>query len=162
MRELRGSLQSLQGREERAVCVFRRLPPPSPLLSCASRPCHKSRAKIPCCVVLTTWRTCACASAMRLRREGGREEGRREGGLLAMGKVLCRGTKHLHGAAQRLRPAWLRQRGMNVCDYRAEKKSLQILLSSTQAGPGRNVKQEQEEISRNHVPRLFLGSVYIQ
>ena len=43
--------------------------------------------------------------------------------------------------------------------YRAEKKSLQILLSSTQAGPGRNVKQEQEEISRNHVPRLFLGSV---
>ena len=43
--------------------------------------------------------------------------------------------------------------------YRAEKKSLQILLSSTQAGSGRKVKQEQEEISRNHVPRLFLGSV---
>ena len=43
--------------------------------------------------------------------------------------------------------------------YRAEKKSLQILLSSSQAGPGRKVKQEQEEISRNHVPRLFLGSV---
>ena len=43
--------------------------------------------------------------------------------------------------------------------YRAEKKSMQILLSSTQAGPGRKVKQEQEEISRNHVPRLFLGSV---
>ena len=36
---------------------------------------------------------------------------------------------------------------------------MQILLSSTQAGPGRKVKQEQEEISRNHVPRLFLGSV---
>ena len=44
--------------------------------------------------------------------------------------------------------------------YRAEKKSLQILLSRTQAGPGRKVKQEQEEISRNHVPRLFLGSVH--
>ena len=44
--------------------------------------------------------------------------------------------------------------------YRAEKKSLQILLSRTQAGPGRKVKQEQEEISRNHVPRLFLGSVF--
>ena len=43
--------------------------------------------------------------------------------------------------------------------YIDEKKSLQILLSSTQAGPGRKVKQEQEEISRNHVPRLFLGSV---
>ena len=43
--------------------------------------------------------------------------------------------------------------------YRAEKKSLQILLSSIQAGPGRKVKQEQEEISCNHVPGLFLGSV---
>ena len=43
--------------------------------------------------------------------------------------------------------------------YRAEKKSLQMLLSSTQAGPGRKVKQEQDEISRNHVPRLFLSSV---
>ena len=47
-----------------------------------------------------------------------------------------------------------------LCLYRAEKKSLQILLSRTQAGPGRKVKQEQEETSRNHVPRLFLGSVY--
>ena len=43
--------------------------------------------------------------------------------------------------------------------YRAEKKSLQILLSSTQAGTGRKVKQEQEEISHNHVPRFFLSSV---
>ena len=48
----------------------------------------------------------------------------------------------------------------SILKYRAEKKSLQILLSSTQAGPGRKVKQEQEEISRNHVPRLFLGSVH--
>ena len=43
--------------------------------------------------------------------------------------------------------------------YRAEKKYWQILLSRTKAGPGIKVKQEQEEISRNHVPRLFLGSV---
>ena len=43
--------------------------------------------------------------------------------------------------------------------YRAEKKSLQILLSRTQAGPGRKVKQEQVEISSNHVPRLFLSYV---
>ena len=42
---------------------------------------------------------------------------------------------------------------------RAEKKCLQILLSVTQSGPGRKVKQEQEEISRNHIPRLFLSSV---
>ena len=43
--------------------------------------------------------------------------------------------------------------------YRAEKKYLQILLSRTQAGPGRKVEQEKDEISHNHVPRLFLGSV---
>ena len=45
--------------------------------------------------------------------------------------------------------------------YRAEKKSLQILLSSTQAGPGRIVKQEQDKISRNHVPRPFVISVHL-
>ena len=33
-------------------------------------------------------------------------------------------------------------------------------VPSTQAGPGRKVKQEEEEISRNHVPRLFLRSVF--
>ena len=36
-------------------------------------------------------------------------------------------------------------------EYRAHKKGLQILLSNSQAGPGRKVKQEQEEISHNHV-----------
>ena len=36
--------------------------------------------------------------------------------------------------------------------YRDRLKSVQILLSRTQAGPGRKVKQEQEEISHNHVP----------
>ena len=40
-----------------------------------------------------------------------------------------------------------------------EKKGLQILLSYSQAGPGRKAKQDQEEISRNHVPTFFLGSV---
>ena len=45
------------------------------------------------------------------------------------------------------------------CTYRAEKKSLQILLSSTQAGPGRKVKQEQEEISSNHVQTFIYLSV---
>ena len=43
--------------------------------------------------------------------------------------------------------------------YRDEIYSLQILLSRTQAGPGRAVKQEQEEISPNHVQRLNLISV---
>ena len=30
-------------------------------------------------------------------------------------------------------------------------KGVHILLSNSQAGPGRKVKQEQEDISRNHV-----------
>ena len=35
--------------------------------------------------------------------------------------------------------------------YRGVNKGLYFLLSRTQAGPGRTVKQEQEEMSRNHV-----------
>ena len=37
--------------------------------------------------------------------------------------------------------------------------SLQILLSRTQAGPGRTFKQEQEQTSPNHVQRINLISV---
>ena len=43
--------------------------------------------------------------------------------------------------------------------YRAEKKSLQILLSSNQAGPGGKVKQEQEEIFRINVQTFIFLSV---
>ena len=43
--------------------------------------------------------------------------------------------------------------------YRDEIYSLQNLLSRTQAGPGRAVKKEQEEISPNHVQRINLISV---
>ena len=46
--------------------------------------------------------------------------------------------------------------------YRDEIYSLQIQLSRTQAGPGRTVKQEQEEISPNHVQRLNLISVELR
>ena len=35
--------------------------------------------------------------------------------------------------------------------YRGGNKGLHVLLSRTQAGPGRTVKQEQEDISRSHV-----------
>ena len=35
--------------------------------------------------------------------------------------------------------------------YRGELKGMQILLSRTQAGQGKTVKLEQEEISPNHV-----------
>ena len=43
--------------------------------------------------------------------------------------------------------------------YREPAKGLQILLSRTQAGPGRAVKQEQEEISPNHVQAIYGASV---
>ena len=36
-------------------------------------------------------------------------------------------------------------------NYRDRLKGVQILLSNSQAGPGGKVKQEQEEIARNHV-----------
>ena len=36
---------------------------------------------------------------------------------------------------------------------------MQILVSYSQAGPGRKAKQGQEEISRNHVQTFFLVSV---
>ena len=38
-----------------------------------------------------------------------------------------------------------------VLVYRDRLKGMQILLSRTQAGPGRTGKQEQEQTSRNHV-----------
>ena len=38
-------------------------------------------------------------------------------------------------------------------------KGLFVLLSRTQAGPGRTVKQEQEKISRNHVQTFISPSV---
>ena len=43
--------------------------------------------------------------------------------------------------------------------YREPAKGLQILLSRTQAGPGRAVKEEQEEISPNHVQAIYEASV---
>ena len=46
-----------------------------------------------------------------------------------------------------------------VIDYRGGNKVLFVLLSRTQAGPGRTVKQEQEEISRNHV-QAFIPPLY--
>ena len=43
--------------------------------------------------------------------------------------------------------------------YMARDKDMQILLSNSQAGPVRTVKQEQEEISRNHVQAFISDSV---
>ena len=43
--------------------------------------------------------------------------------------------------------------------YRGGNKGLFVLLSRTQAGPGRTVKQEQEEMSRNHVQTIISPSV---
>ena len=47
----------------------------------------------------------------------------------------------------------------NPAIYRGEIYSLQILLSRTQARPGRTVKKEQEEISPNHVQKINLESI---
>ena len=43
--------------------------------------------------------------------------------------------------------------------YRGGNKGLFVLLRRTQAGPGRTVKQEHEEISRNHVQTFISPSV---
>ena len=43
--------------------------------------------------------------------------------------------------------------------YSARNKGMQILLSNSRAEPGRTVKQEQEEISRNHIQAFIPGSV---
>ena len=43
--------------------------------------------------------------------------------------------------------------------YRGVNKGLFVLLSNCQARPGRTVKQEQEEISRNHVQTFISPSV---
>ena len=43
--------------------------------------------------------------------------------------------------------------------YRDRLKGMQILLSRTQAGPARTVKEQQEQTSRNHVQRILLISV---
>ena len=45
---------------------------------------------------------------------------------------------------------------------RGEKKCMQILLSNSQAGPGRKAKQGQEEISCNYGPTFFLVSSVLQ
>ena len=44
-------------------------------------------------------------------------------------------------------------------EYRGGNKGLFVLLSRTQAGPGRTVKQGQEEISRNHIQTFISPSV---
>ena len=46
-----------------------------------------------------------------------------------------------------------------MCNYRGVNKGLHVLLSRTQAGPGRTVKQKKEKISRNHVQTFICLSV---
>ena len=45
--------------------------------------------------------------------------------------------------------------------YRGANKGVHVMLSRTQAGPGRTVKQEQEEISRNHVQTFICLSIWL-
>ena len=58
----------------------------------------------------------------------------------------------------------IRKTPRSICPrnkYRDEIYSLRILLSRTQAGPGRTVKEEQEQISPNHIQKINLISVFI-
>ena len=48
---------------------------------------------------------------------------------------------------------------VGLVTYRARNKGVQILLSNSLARPGRTVKQEQEEISRNHIQAFIPDSV---
>ena len=52
-----------------------------------------------------------------------------------------------------------KRKGERKRAYRDEINSLQIQLSSTQAGLGRAVKEQQEQNSPNHVQRINLISV---
>ena len=56
---------------------------------------------------------------------------------------------------------WLFRLHFGYVIYRGVNKGLHVLLSRTQAGPGRTVKQEQEEISRNHVQTFICLSVQV-
>ena len=68
---------------------------------------------------------------------------------MASNNEICLGMQRRRVAAD-IGPADATRR-----HYRAENMSLQILLNSTQAGPGRKVEQEQEEISPNNVESFF-------
>ncbi len=56
------------------------------------------------------------------------------------------------------RTGWCLHRQTNA-ELQGGNKGLYVLLSRTQAGPGRTVKQEQEDISRNHVQTFIFPSI---
>ena len=66
-------------------------------------------------------------------------------------------NRKTQGCMQReAQTCWLPRDG----NYRDRLKSMQILLSRSQAGPGRTGKQEQGQTSRNHVQAFQPISVY--
>ena len=48
----------------------------------------------------------------------------------------------------------------SAMNYRGGNKGFFVLLSRTQAGPSRTVKQEQEDISRNHIQTFISPSAH--
>ena len=62
-----------------------------------------------------------------------------------------------HNGRGRLAPS--AQGPGSITVYRGGNKGVFVLLSRTQAGTGRAVKEEQEEISRNHVHTFISPSV---
>ena len=57
------------------------------------------------------------------------------------------------------RPSQIKDNLTELSDYRDEINSLQIQLSRTQSGPGRDVKEQVEQNSPNHIQRINLISV---
>ena len=86
-------------------------------------------------------------------------------GNLSLSPTETAGDRQPRGNRSHPWPAWhrpgdpAREPGGGAGMYRDRLKSMQILLSRTQAGPGRAVKQEQKQTSCNHVQNLQSISV---
>ena len=90
-----------------------------------------------------------------------RQEREREKELQAQKSDQRTAIQHIDQRVARME-AKLKDSRQQVDKCRAPGKSMYVLLSRTQAGPGRTVKQEQEEISRNHVQTFIYPSVVIE
>ena len=69
--------------------------------------------------------------------------------------------KEAEGRAEEDDGTLISDQSISYSRYREENKGSFVLLSRTQAGPGRTVKQDQEEISRNHVQTFICLSVLL-
>ena len=91
-----------------------------------------------------------CVASPQVKRTTGMGTERPQPQPMRKGKKHCteKRTSALSAAGRRRK---------YICMYRGVNKGLYVLLSRTQAGPGRTVTQEQEEISRNRVHTSLLA-----